>query len=277
MNPFQWFGQYIFNPIFFYPITNLLLIFYKLFLLLRVPGAFGFSIIALTVLVRMLLHPFFKQQLETAKKMQDLKPHLDKLSAKHKKEPQKLQQEQMKLYQEAGINPASGCLFMVLQLPIFIALYQALYEPFKHGSLAVAVQQLNKIAYSFTKISVIDPWFFGLNLSIAPAKAGHWIYFAVPVITAILQYYQVKLSTPQMQPQAQPEQKDGNEKKDDSGGDFQKAMNTQMKFIFPLMIGWFSYTLPVGLSLYWNIFSIFSIVQYGKINSKSQTFVKVKS
>ncbi len=277
MNPLQWFVQYIFNPVFFYPITNLLLMFYKIFLVIRIPGAFGFSIIVLTVLVRMLLHPFFKQQLETAKKMQELKPHLDRLSEKHKKEPQKLQQEQMKLYQEAGINPASGCLFMILQMPIFIALYQALYEPFKHGSMAAAVQQLNKIAYSFSKISTIDPWFFGLNLALSPSKADSLIYYAVPVITAILQYYQVKLSTPQIQSQVQDASKDRTDKKADTGGDFQKAMNTQMKFIFPLMIGWFSYTLPVGLSLYWNIFSIFSIVQYGKINTKSQALIKVKS
>jgi len=56
---------------------------------------------------------------------------------------------------------------------------------------------------------------------------------------------------------------------DPNSGDFQKAMNTQMKFIFPLMIGWFSYTLPVGLSLYWNIFSLFSIMQYKKLKVKN--------
>ena len=58
--------------------------------------------------------------------------------------------------------------------------------------------------------------------------------------------------------------------KKDESGDFQKAMNTQMKFMFPIMIGWFSYTLPTGLSLYWNVFSLFSIMQGRTINPKSQ-------
>src|SRR3972149_8519100 len=100
-----------FNQIFVFPILNLLVIFYSVFIFLKVPGAFGFAIIALTVFVRILLQPFFHKQMSTAKKMQDLKPHLDKLSQKHKGDKARLQQEQLKLYQQEGINPASGCLF----------------------------------------------------------------------------------------------------------------------------------------------------------------------
>jgi len=259
----------IFNTYFIFPILNLLVFFYKVFLYLRIPGAFGLSIITLTVLVRMILNPFFKQQLETAKKMQDLKPHLDRLSQKHKKEPQKLQQEQLKLYQQAGINPAAGCLFMIIQLPIFFALYQTLFTFFdpKH-KLADVVKNVNNVVlyHPFLRIThSIDPWFFGFNLAMTPNKAGVWYYYLIPVITGILQYFQVQ-STMVTSPPAEPAAitKTDDKKKDDSG-DFQKAMNTQMKYIFPLMIGWFSYTLPVGLSLYWNIFSLFSIIQYKRL------------
>jgi len=112
-----------FNTIFVFPILNILVALYKLLSLVKIPGSFGFSIIGLTVLIRLLLHPFFKQQMETAKKMQELKPHIDKLSKKHSKDPKKLQQEQLKLYQQAGINPASGCVFMIIQIPVFFALY----------------------------------------------------------------------------------------------------------------------------------------------------------
>ena len=84
------------------------------------------AIIGLTVVIRLILHPFFKKQLETSKKMQDLKPHLDKLSQKHKNDKKRLQEEHMKLYQQAGINPATGCLFMIIQIPVFIALYNTL-------------------------------------------------------------------------------------------------------------------------------------------------------
>jgi YidC/Oxa1 family membrane protein insertase len=105
------------------------------------------------------------------------------------------------------------------------------------------------------KISSIDPWFFGFNLAVSPKQGGHWFYLLIPLITGILQYFQAVSMTP-------PAAKQENEKnKKEGGDDFQKAMNTQMKFMFPIMIGWFSYTLPVGLSLYWNIFSLFSIYQ----------------
>ncbi len=257
-------GQ-IFKAVFATPILNLLVLLYKGFLLLGLPGAFGLAIIGLTVLVRLLLHPFFKQQLETAKKMQEMKPHLDKLSQKHKKDPKRLQQEQLKLYQQAGINPASGCLFMIIQMPVFIALYNTLSMFLLNGTGSKIIGQINSSLYfPFLKIQTINPWFLGLNLALTPAKSGLWFYYLIPLVTAVLQYLQVDATTPKAAPVLV--QKEG-EKKDD-GEDFQKAMNTQMKFIFPLMIGWFSYSLPIGLSLYWNIFSIFSIIQYRRLNLK---------
>jgi YidC/Oxa1 family membrane protein insertase len=80
----EFFVKYIFDPFFAHPILNLLVIFYKLFLFVHLPGAFGFAIIALTIAIRLLFQPFFQKQIETAKKMQELKPHLDNLSSKHK-------------------------------------------------------------------------------------------------------------------------------------------------------------------------------------------------
>ena len=260
-----------FTTVFVFPILNLLVFFYKIFLFIRIPGAFGLAIIALTVVIRLILHPFFKQQLETSKKMQDLKPHLDRLSHKHKDDKKRLQEEHMKLYQQAGINPATGCLFMIVQIPVFIALYNTLSLFLLNGNATKIIVQINKVLYHpMLKIQAIDPWFFGFNLAVSPAKSGQWYYYALPLITALLQYLQTQAMTPTSStPEVEEAKKNTSgvkDKKDDSG-DFQKAMNTQMKFIFPLMIGWFSYTLPVGLSLYWNIFSIFSIMQYKKMKS----------
>ncbi len=261
-----------FNSIFVFPIINILVAFYNAFLYLKIPGAFGFSIIALTVLIRFLFQPFFHQQMHTAKKMQELKPHLDKLSAKHKKDPKKLQQEQMRLYQEAGINPAAGCLVMIVQLPVFIALYNTLSLVLngggKHIAMSETIKSINKILYfPALKITSIDPHFFGLDIALSPAKAGIWYYYLIPLITAGLQYLQVQYSTPQAPVAEKKEGSKDDAKKSDSS-DFQQAMNTQMKYIFPLMIGYFSYNLPIGLALYWNIFSLFSIIQYRSINSK---------
>jgi len=274
----QAFVQYIFDPFFAHPILNLLVVFYKLFLLIKLPGAFGFAIIALTVAVRLLFQPFFQKQIETAKKMQELKPHLDNLSAKHKNDQKQLQAEQLKLYQQHGINPTSGCLVMILQLPVFIALYNTLNLFLLNGHAEKTITAINKVLYfSFLKIDSINSWFFGLDLVKSPKQAGDWYYLLIPVITAALQYFQAQASMPPTQVEKTSavglSKKSGQtaevDKKSD-GGDFQKAMNTQMKYMFPLMIGWFSYSLPIGLALYWNIFSIMGIMQYKNVNGKSQ-------
>ena len=256
----------IFNTVFVFPILNLLVALYHVFLFIRIPGAFGFSIIALTMIVRGLFNPFFKQQMETARKMAELKPHLDKLSVKHKNDQKQLQAEQLKLYQREGINPASGCLFMIIQIPIFIALYQTLSLFLVNGHKAIA--EINHVLYTpMLKIVSFDSWFFGLNLTTSPKQSGHWYYLLIPLLTAFLQYLQAQATLPQPTKATSAEDKkivkSTDDKKTSTGGeDFQKAMNTQMKYLFPVMIGWFAYSLPVGLSLYWNIFSLFSIVQY---------------
>lgn len=257
----------LFNTILVIPILNILILFYSAFVFLKIPGSLGFAIIALTVLVRLILHPFFHRQMETAKKMQDLKPHLDKLSKKHGDDRQKLQQAQLKLYQEAGINPASGCLSLIIQIPIFIALYQTLLLFLSNGNgqnMAKIVDSINNVLYiPALRITSFDLWFFGFNLAQTPQKAGIWYYFLIPAITALLQYYQAKVSTPPSPPISDKSK----DEKTSSQADFQKAMQTQMKYIFPILIGWFAYILPVGLSLYWNVFSIFSIVQYRKLKT----------
>ncbi|HLC94112.1 MAG TPA: YidC/Oxa1 family membrane protein insertase [Patescibacteria group bacterium] len=263
----------LFNTILIIPFINILLALYHLFLILKIPYAFGFAIIGLTALIRLALHPFFHQQFAMARKMQAMKPELDKLSQKHKGDKKRLQEEQMKLYKQMGVNPASGCLFAIIQIPIFIALYQVLSLFFLKGGVSKMVNEVNKIVYfSFLKVSSLDPMFFGINLGVSPQQFQKYgvYYLAIPVITAILQYYQVQTTTPAQPKPSAPspaQEKTALLKKEEKKGDTdyaQKMMSTQMKFIFPLMIGWFSYTLPVGLSLYWNIFSIFSIVHAKK-------------
>jgi YidC/Oxa1 family membrane protein insertase len=258
-----------FNTIFVIPILNLLVVFYKLFLFVGIPGAFGFSIIALTIAIRLLFQPFFQKQIETAKKMQELKPHLDNLSAKHKNDQKQLQAEQLKLYQQHGINPASGCLVMIIQLPVFIALYNTLNLFLLNGHAEKTITAINKVLYfSALKIDTVNSWFFGLDLVKSPKLAGAWYYLLIPLITAVLQYFQAQASMPQAPATKAVAKIDDKGKKVEDQGDFQKAMNTQMKYMFPLMIGWFSYSLPIGLALYWNIFSIMGIMQYKKVNGK---------
>ncbi|GAA4640404.1 hypothetical protein GCM10023196_105770 [Actinoallomurus vinaceus] len=88
--------------------------------------AWGLSIFLLTVLMRIILFPLFVKQIHASRKMQELQPQVQALRKKYKKDKQRLNQEMMKLYQEAGANPLSGCLPLVVQFPIFISLYNVL-------------------------------------------------------------------------------------------------------------------------------------------------------
>jgi len=82
------------------------------------------AIIVFTLIIKILLHPLTHKSFVSMKKMQELAPRLEEIKRKYGNDPQKLQEETMKLYRETGVNPASGCLPMLLQIPIFIALYE---------------------------------------------------------------------------------------------------------------------------------------------------------
>lgn len=251
----------IFNTIIVNPTVNLLLLFHFIFARLHIPGALGWSLISLTIIIRVFLHPFYKQQMDLTKKMADMKPQLDEIQKKYKNDKQKLQQAQLALYKEKGINPAGGCLVGLLQLPFILGLYNALLTILKGGSMTHVVATINKIAYTgFLQVSAIDPVFFGFNLAKTPSQFQTlgWYYLLIPVITGALQYVQGQYMMP-----ATPKALKVDKKDDKSGSpDMSAMMSTQMKIMFPLMVGYFSYILPLGLSIYWNVFSIFSVLQY---------------
>src|SRR3990167_1504673 len=263
----------LFNSLLIIPILNVLTGLYNLLLLLKIPGALGFSLILLTVLIRLILHPLTVKQLESAHKMSRLKPELDKLQQKFKDDKQKLHQEQLRLYQEAGINPAAGCLPLLLQMPILIALYNLFFQILSNGNMSKVVAEVNKAVYfPFLKIQSFDLSFFFLNLSSKPSdwqKSGWWL-LAVPVITAVLQYWQTKMMVPQTKnvKPAIVKREDGKEVKKDE--DMGQAMQKQMAIMMPLMIGFFAYSFPLGLSLYWNTFTLFGIIQQYKISRTEQ-------
>jgi len=94
-----------------------------------VVGSYGWSIVIITVLIRVLLWPTNTAQTKSMRKMQELQPKLKELQARHKDNPQKLQEAMMKFYAENKFNPMAGCLPMIIQLPIFIGLFGALNSP----------------------------------------------------------------------------------------------------------------------------------------------------
>lgn len=255
INPTFW------NQILVWPILNLLIGLYVGFSFLQIPGALGFAIIALTVIIRILLTPLTHAQLRSAKKMQELKPRLDELNKKHKGDKVKLQQAQMALYKEMGVNPAAGCLPLLVQFPVFIALYSVFTQILGSGNGGAFVSEVNKVLYfPWLHITKLNLSFFGLDLAIKP---NQWqthgvLLLAIPLITGALQYLQTRLmTTPTPKAVVKPNEEDQ-----------MQAIQKQMTLIMPIMIGVFALSFPVGLALYWNIFTLFGIMQQLYINKK---------
>ncbi len=262
----------LFNLVLIWPILNILIAIYQGVVSLHLPYALGFAIILLTVLIRLVLYPLTASQLRTTQKMQKLSPHLNKLKDKHKNDAKMLQQETMRLYKEHGVNPAAGCLPLLIQFPIIIALYSVLR--YVVGTKpAVMITEINKILYihSLRLHSPMDQNFFGLPLGKSPEQLLSVLGFGVfliPLITVVLQFLQSKMMfSTQKKTDSVALTKDGkkDEKKPNQQEDFAAAMQTQSLYILPLFIGFTSYKFPIGLSLYWNTFTIFGIIQQYQI------------
>mgnify|MGYP001559821926 CR=1 FL=1 len=199
----------------------------------------GLAIIALTFIIRLAVAPITIPSLRSAKKMQDLKPHLDKLKKKHK-DKTKLQQAQLSLYREHGVNPLGGCLPQIAQLIILIALYQAFISFISRGS--VHDTQIN-MRFLWLDLSKPDPKY------ILPVLAG---------VTQLL--YSLAMQSGLESHVKSPKNKEEHQKEEDSL-EMAQAMQQQMLFLMPLMTVVISTRFPAGLALYWVVTTVFSFVQ----------------
>ena len=182
---------YIFTLILTQPITNLLVACFQFFQFLHIPFALGFAIISLTFIIRLVLFPFTSSQVKMSKKMQDMAPHISNLKVKHKDDKKKQQEEMMKLYAEFGVNPAAGCLPVVIQIPIIWGLYHVLSTAVNANSLA-KLKEINHLLY-FDGLKLTRLWestFFGIPLATAPSHLmkDMPLIVLVPVLTGVLQF-----------------------------------------------------------------------------------------
>lgn len=251
MNPFDLF---LINPF-----LNVLIFFYQILEAANVPGALGFAIILLTSVIRLILWPLTTAQLKSTAKMSALKPHLDRIKGEHGHDKTRHQQEVAALYKEHGVNPLAGCLPLILQIPVFIALYQVLLKIVEFNN-SDFLTQINSRLLPFLHLDNIPSASF-LGFSLADKPNG-WqqlgiLILSVPIITGLLQFIQSKMMTPEVK-------KDAVVKKDDKKESMEEtmaSMQSQMAYIMPAMIAFFSYGFPLGLSLYWNTFTIIGIFQ----------------
>lgn len=253
----------LFNIILVNPITNILVALYQLLMALSVPYALGFAIILLTIVIRFLLYPITSSQLKMSKKMQELAPHLSSLKEKHKSDPKKLQQETMQLYATHGVNPLAGCLPTILQMIVLFGLYAVLNEVAKDPKTVLT--HINSVMY-FDELKLSRVWdtsFFGLPLIKKPSELLSTlgpVILLVPILTGVFQFVQSAMMF--SKPAQAPVKKEG---KSDVSTDFASAMQNNTLYILPIMIGYFSFTFPLALALYWNTFTLFGIIQQYRV------------
>ncbi|MBU1071150.1 YidC/Oxa1 family membrane protein insertase [Patescibacteria group bacterium] len=203
-------------------------------------GNLGLAIIALTLFIRSILIPVTIPSLRSAKKMQELKPLLDKLKKKHKGDKKKIQQAQMELYKKNNINPAAGCLPQIAQIIVLISLYRVLMDFI--GQDVVNGLTLN-LKFLWLDLSQPDP------LYILPVLAGLFqLVFSIAMQSGLKS--EVKA----------PKQKKERKKEEDNI-EMAQTMQKQMLYTMPLMTTIIALKFPSGLALYWTISTIFSLVQ----------------
>ncbi len=227
MNPIP----FLYSEIIYRPLLNSLVAIYAFL----PPHDLGLAIIVLTVLVRLALHPTLVKTIRSQQALSKLQPKIREIQERFKDNREEQGRRMMELYKSQGVNPLSGCLPMVIQIPILIGLYQvffsglALDDPSLLYSFVPRIQDFNPIAFSLFDLS--KP-----NIVLA-------------LTAGVTQFLQARyLPMPSAGPAGQQQ-------------DFQKAMRLQMTYFFPLLIAGISYTLPAALAFYWTILNLIAMLE----------------
>ncbi len=191
---------------------------------------YGVAILLLTILVKLILFPLTRKSQMSMFKMQRLQPLIGQLKEKYKGDKQRMGQEQMKLFKEQGVNPMSGCLPVVLQMPVFFALFRTL-------QLSFEMRQTPFVAW-IDDLSMPDTL---VQLTFSMPFLGDGVN-VLPIIMGIASFVQMKL-TP----------------KTTGGDDPQAKMQQKMMQIMPLVFPLILYKFPSGLTLYWTTSTLISI------------------
>ena len=226
-----------FNIVLYQPLFNGLILLYE-----YLPGHdFGVAIIVLTVLIRVMLYPLGTKSIEAQKAMSVLQPKIKDIQQRFKADREKQAKAMMELYQKEKINPFSGCLPLLIQLPIIIALYRVFWRGFEPEQMSYL--------YSFiTSPGIINPNFLGVIDLAAPS-----IFLAV--IAGVFQFFQSKMIMPQLS-----SKKESFKDKGPMAG-FSDIMQKQMLYFFPIFTILILWKMPSAIGLYWITFTLFAIVQ----------------
>jgi YidC/Oxa1 family membrane protein insertase len=241
----------IWNNFLVYPLISLLVLAYD-----AVPD-FGLAVVVVTVAIRLALYPLFRAQVRSARAMQELAPAMSELKKKHGTDRARMQQEQMKLYQERGINPVAGCLPMLVFFPVLFAMYAAFQQVGGLGVPALTGQELrDRVLWPFVPLPA------GLGPTDHLDLAAHWLpwlgslaqpdhlFFGLigplPIVSALLQLVASIQALPR--------------KPAPSDDPTQRTMQ-QMTYYLPIITVVFFKDLASGVFIYYITTTIFQIVQ----------------
>lgn len=198
---------------------------------------YGIAIIIVTILIKILLYPLTHKSFVSMRKMQTLQPKLNALKEQYKKDPQVMNKKMMELYKKEGVNPMGGCLPLLLQLPIFIALYQVLPR----------LVDLKNVSFLWIKDlsspDTVATFEMFRNIPVIPTSLN-----ILPLIMTAVSVLQSKLST--------------------GGASAQQQQQNKFMMMMPVMFLFIFWNMPSGLVLYWTVQNILSIVQQLIVNKK---------
>jgi YidC/Oxa1 family membrane protein insertase len=226
------------------PLINALLFLYQL-----LGGSFGLAIIVFTILIRLVTYPLMATSQKSMKKMQELQGSKEwkDMAKKYAKDKQKLQSEQMKLLQASGANPMGGCLPMLIQLPILIGLYQTIGNVIP--STPLQLYSFSQRIYAFFPVALIplEKNFLWMNLAKPEHLSVPFLPFAIPVLAILV------LITSWVSQRIIPMMTTGGQG---------ASTNLIMNIFMVLLITNISLTLPSGLSVYFVVTNLITILQY---------------
>ena len=227
----------LWNAVIYKPLYNLLIL-----LVAILPGqSVGMAIITLTFLVKIILYPLTGKSISAQRAMRELEPELKRIREEHKDDRAKQAQKTMELYQKHKVSPVSGCLPILIQIPIIMGLYWVFFKGLKSGIDIT-------ILYGFVAPpGALDMHFLVFDLA---AKS-----FFLALLAGTTQYVQTDLSLGKQPPLVASTGKASFQE------DFARSMQMQMRYILPVMIGFISYSTGGAVALYWATSNILSIGQ----------------
>lgn len=224
----------IFNTILYQPLLNVLVLLYLYF-----PGHdFGIAIILLTILIKLIFYPLGAKAIKSQKDLAGLQPKIKEVQEKYKDDKETQTKEIMALYKNEKINPFSGCLPILIQLPVLIALYRVFW-------VGLSPDQMVWL-YSFVpNPGVVNSMFLGIVDLASPNMV-------LAVLAGILQFVQIRSSVPPT--------------KITKNSSTSEHMQRQMQYFMPVFMVIILFRLPSAVGLYWITTTIFTIAQQYIIN-----------